>query len=166
MAINIVCPNCSRTMSARDEWAGRRAKCPTCGNVLVVPAADPPTDIAPPIIDTRENATPWRRKAKRKEPSNFVKALAIVALIFISIGIFGWMTISQIPTTMHGIHQQVADDAVRQYEIAKRNGTAIDAYVAAEMVAAAYLQAKDEPNYQKWKRIVAAEADRAGMPSY
>jgi hypothetical protein len=50
-----------------------------------------------------------------------------------------------------GLEQRVASDAVDQYEIAKRDGSAMDACVHAGLVAAAYLQAKDEPNYQLWK---------------
>ena len=37
-------------------------------------------------------------------------------------------------------------------------------YVQASLVAAAYLQAKDEVNYNKWKAIEKAEAKNAGMP--
>ncbi len=67
---------------------------------------------------------------------------------------------------MQKIERQVAEDAVRQYEIAKRNGSAMDAYVHAGLVAAAYLQAKDERNYKKWKEIEAAEAARAGLSAF
>ncbi|MFZ3065821.1 MAG: hypothetical protein WA277_11130 [Nitrospirota bacterium] len=63
------------------------------------------------------------------------------------------------------IEQQVAADAVKQYEIAKRSGSAMDAYVHASLVAAAYLQAKDEANYKKWKEIERQEGIRVGMPS-
>lgn len=65
---------------------------------------------------------------------------------------------------MRRIEQQVAEDFEAQYDIAKRNGSAIDAYVAAGFVAAAYLQAEDEANYQRWKAIERQEARRAGMP--
>ena len=47
---------------------------------------------------------------------------------------------------MQQIEQQVATDFVKQYEIAKRSGSAMDAYAHAGLVAAAYLQAKDEAN--------------------
>jgi hypothetical protein len=64
---------------------------------------------------------------------------------------------------MRRIEKDVAADAVKQYEIAKRSGSAMDAYVHAGLVAAAYLQAKDEANYQKWKAIERQEGLRAGM---
>lgn len=70
---------------------------------------------------------------------------------------------SYVQKEMDKISVQIAVDAEKQYEIAKRSGTASDAYVNAGLVAAAYLQAKDEPNYIKWKGIEAQEASRAGI---
>ncbi len=88
--------------------------------------------------------------------------------VFCAIGLvwylFGGGLEKQAATDMQRIEQQVAADAVKQYEIAKRNGSAMDAYVQASLVAAAYLQAKDEVNYTKWKAIEKQEAARAGMP--
>lgn len=65
---------------------------------------------------------------------------------------------------LQAIQNQVAEDAAKQYEIAKRNGSKIDAFVHAQLTAAAYLQAQDEVNYQKWKAIEAKERENAGMP--
>lgn len=62
------------------------------------------------------------------------------------------------------VHAKVASDAVVQYEIAKRNGTPIDRAVHAGIVAAAYLQAKDETNYAKWKAIEKADTEAANSP--
>jgi len=77
---------------------------------------------------------------------------------------FGGGLDNQVKSEMQKIENQVAADVVEQYEIAKKNGTAMDAYVAAATVSAAYLQAKDEENYKKWKAIEKEEAKRAGMP--
>jgi hypothetical protein len=65
---------------------------------------------------------------------------------------------------MQTIHNQVAADAVRQYEIAKRNGSPIDTCVQAGLVVASYLQAKDEANYARWKQTETAECAAAGVP--
>ena len=70
---------------------------------------------------------------------------------------------SQAKTEMNKIENQVAEDAIRQYEIAKRSGSAMDAYVQAGMVAAAFLQAEDEANYKKWKEIEKEEAKNVGL---
>lgn len=64
---------------------------------------------------------------------------------------------------LQNIHDQVAADAVAQYEMTKRGGSPIDACVHAGMVTAAYLQAKDESNYQKWKATESADCKAAGM---
>ena len=77
---------------------------------------------------------------------------------------FGGGLEKQTEKSMQQIEKQVANDAVEQYEIAKRSGSAMDAYVHAGLVAAAYLQAKDEANYKKWREIEKEEAVRAGVP--
>lgn len=68
-----------------------------------------------------------------------------------------------IDSQMSAIENKVAEDAVKQYEIAKRNGSPMDAYVQAGLVSAAYLQANDEENYKKWKQIESQEAKAAGL---
>jgi hypothetical protein len=40
MTIAVTCTSCSRTLSVRDETAGRWVKCPGCGTAIAVPAAD------------------------------------------------------------------------------------------------------------------------------
>lgn len=62
------------------------------------------------------------------------------------------------------IEAQVAADAEAQYAIARRSGGPMDACVQAGIVAAAHLQAKDEPGYQRWQAIERADCERAGMP--
>lgn len=62
------------------------------------------------------------------------------------------------------IHDQVARDAAEQYDIARRQGDKIQICVQAGLVAAAYLQAKDEVNYNNWKAIEDADCASAGMP--
>ena len=65
---------------------------------------------------------------------------------------------------MDDIYKKVSADAVDQYFITKRNGTLIDICVHAGLVAAAYLQGKDEGNYKIWKANEAADCKAAGMP--
>lgn len=44
MPIDVTCPKCSRAYKLKDELAGKRLKCVAdgCGNVLLVPAIEPP----------------------------------------------------------------------------------------------------------------------------
>lgn len=61
------------------------------------------------------------------------------------------------------LHRRVCDDAVKQYEIVKRNGSPIDTCVHAGVAAAAFLQAKDEASYAEWKKTESADCAKAGI---
>lgn len=63
----------------------------------------------------------------------------------------------------NGIKNSVASDAVKQYEIAKQQGDKTQICVEASMVSAAYLQAKDQENYNKWKTIEKNDCKSAGL---
>lgn len=91
---------------------------------------------------------------------------AVIALLLM--GVAGWYYFgggleSQANRTMQDIKDKVAADAVVQYGIAKRNGTAMDVCVQAGMVAAAYLQAQNEAQYQQWKQTEKADCAKAGI---
>jgi hypothetical protein len=88
--------------------------------------------------------------------------------LIIAVGAIWWLAgggfEQQTKKEMQKIENQVAADAVKQYEIAKRQGDPIQICVQAGFVSAAYLQAKDEANYQRWKKIESEDCQRAGMP--
>ena len=52
---------------------------------------------------------------------------------------------------MDDVNSKVISDAERQYQIASRSGSNVDRCVHAGIVAAAHLQAHDQPGYQSWK---------------
>lgn len=89
--------------------------------------------------------------------------IGVVVLIIALSFIFGGGVEEQAKKELDKIENQVATDAVKQYEIAKKNGSAMDAYVQAGIVAAAYLQTNDEENYKKWKKIEEEEAKNVGL---
>lgn len=91
--------------------------------------------------------------------------IGAVAFIIVIWFFFGGGAEEQAARQLQTIENQVAEDAVKQYEIAKNSGDAMDAYVHAGLVAAAFLQAKDEENYKKWKAIEKQEARNVGMPT-
>lgn len=112
-------------------------KCHECGNDVSTNAKTCP----------KCGATP-------KTKSNIAKAIigAVVAIVGV------WFLVGG------GVEKQVANDAEKEYEIAKQSGTAMDICVHAGLVSAAYLQAKDDVNYQKWKKIEKADCRKAGLP--
>ncbi|HEX8615694.1 MAG TPA: zinc ribbon domain-containing protein [Telluria sp.] len=59
---------------------------------------------------------------------------------------------------------KVASDSVEQYQIAKRGGDKMQACVHAGLVAASYLQAKDESKYREWQSVERTDCKRAGVP--
>ena len=84
--------------------------------------------------------------------------------------LFGLVTISAlvgcdaaVDAQMDGIHNKVADDMVAQYEIAKKQGDAMQTCVQAGMVSSAYLQAQDETKYNEWKAIEKTDCKTAGI---
>ena len=99
-----------------------------------------------------------------KQNSKVKGIIAGIFFIFLLWFFFGGGLEKKAASDMHNIENKVAADAVDQYNIAKRSGNAMDAYVHAGLVSAAYLQAKDEANYNKWKEIEKEDARAAGMP--
>ena len=87
-------------------------------------------------------------------------ALAGIAIWWFAGGGFD----TQVGSDMAKIENQVATDAVTQYNIAKRQGDPMQICVQAGMVSAAFLQSKDESNYQAWKRTEAQDCKHAGVP--
>tara|TARA_R110000822_G_scaffold123489_3_gene257893 strand:+ start:4677 stop:4976 length:300 start_codon:yes stop_codon:yes gene_type:complete len=93
-----------------------------------------------------------------------LKAIGAVVIIGLIIGYFaGGGMEGEVNRQMDKIENQVAQDAVRQFEIAQKNGNDMDAYSAASMVVAAYLQAEDEDNYKKWKKVQDEYGKKLGL---
>jgi len=100
-----------------------------------------------------------------KNKSNTLSTiLGGIAAVFAIWFYFGGGVQQQAAKDMRDIERQVADDSVKQYEIAKTSGSAVDRCVHAGMVAAAYLQAKDDANYKIWKHTESLDCDAAGVP--
>ena len=88
----------------------------------------------------------------------------IVVLIAVGVGV--WFYLSgglrqQTPEGAMRTEAELAADTEKEYAIAKRSGTAHDAWTKAVLVAGHYLSAKDEANYQKWTKIKVAEWNRS-----
>jgi hypothetical protein len=119
-------------------------------------------------------------KKTQQSPTAFLKEVGILlgagtlplSVMFLAISKGGmFKTTDTAPTPaastpedpMQSIHNKVAQDAIDQYEIVKRNANLVNTCVHAGLVAAAYLQPKDEPNYQKWRSIEVSDCESAGI---
>ena len=65
---------------------------------------------------------------------------------------------------MDSAADQVAKNAVEQYEIAQRSGDKMQICVHAGFVSAAYMQAKNEASYQSWLAVERRDCKAAGVP--
>ena len=102
--------------------------------------------------------------AEKKEMGG-VQAVVVIAIAGAGLWFYFGGGLDHVAASqMADIEAKVAIDAVTQYDIAKRNGSAMDRCVQAQMVAAAFLQAKDEPNYAAWKKVSGADCAAAGLP--
>lgn len=61
------------------------------------------------------------------------------------------------------IQQKVAADTVKQYAMVERHGTDTEKCVHAGIVAASFLQAQDEQNYERWKMKEKVDCAVAGL---
>jgi hypothetical protein len=115
MPIKAKCPNptCGKTLTAKDEFAGKRAKCPACGGPVPLPggptrASAPapakrrepavvPEDEEEPREEEREEA-PTERKPRKVESNLASILLFIAAIVLIVLAAFApsfpWMSIS------------------------------------------------------------------------
>ena len=100
MAISLSCPSCDKTLKVKDELAGRKVKCPGCGEAVPVPAGDEAAVVAAeklprgkplPVEDEEDRP----RKKKKKKKSNLGLwigvgggGLALLLLIGCGIGAF------------------------------------------------------------------------------
>lgn len=95
-------------------------------------------------------------------------AKGVISLVFLAVAawyFFGGGLEQQAQSGMDDIYSKVAQDAIDQYRITARNGSAIDRCVQAGMVSAAFLQAKNDAAYAQWKQTESADCGAAGMPT-
>lgn len=84
---------------------------------------------------------------------NVVKIPLVFILLIL---IYLLFTTGSSDTGQHQINEtknQVAQEAIKQYNIVKRNGSGIEASLHAGFVAEAFLQVGDKENYAKWTKI-------------
>ena len=104
---------------------------------------------------------------QKEQPKTSPVASGILSLIIM--GGAGWFFFGggldqQAAKDMSRIEDQVAVDSVAQYQLAQKSGDTMQICEQAGLVSASYLQAKDEPNYLKWKEIEKTDCKKAGVP--
>ena len=122
-------------------------KCPDCGGEISTQAVKCPK---------------CGRPQKRSQTIQGI--ITILVMIGLAWFFFGGGLQSETNRTMQGITDKVADDAVKQYNIAAAQGDQMQKCVQAGFVAAAFLQAKNDVQYNVWKSTQSSECAQAGVP--
>lgn len=92
MAISFTCPSCEHRLKVKDELAGRKVKCPSCGNGVSVPAdedEEEPAKMAQPRRKGQDDASdeerPRKKKKKKKGNKGLVIGLAVGAVVLVAV---------------------------------------------------------------------------------
>jgi hypothetical protein len=95
MTISFSCPSCEHRLKVRDELAGRKVKCPSCGGGVAVPAdaedEEAAAATARPSREAREADEDERPRKKKKKKKTSNKGLVIglvvggVALVAVTV---------------------------------------------------------------------------------
>src|SRR5262245_14748728 len=76
MPISFGCHQCGKQLQARDEFRGRRLKCPGCGTILTIPGGGAAaTPAPPPPVPTLPEPQPEVKRAPAPPPPPPVPAL-------------------------------------------------------------------------------------------
>jgi hypothetical protein len=120
MALAFSCPSCGGSRKVRDEFAGKRIRCPECEAVILVPssakARRPKPAPAPAAPETAITETPAPTPVSPPAGSRLVRALAFVASAF-GFFVVGAMLLSGFYPDLFGRQGPAADYAPLRIEI-------------------------------------------------
>ena len=89
--------------------------------------------------------------------SNHLSTSTVIFYLLVATGVFYFQASGGLDaitaTNLNQINQKVALDAVQQFDIAQKTASNPELCAQAGLVEAAFLQAKDAANYQKWQSI-------------
>lgn len=96
------------------------------------------------------------------QPSPAMKSGTRAVLALFVLGLFSWWFFGGGLTSQ--VENEMVKQALAEYQIAWRSGDRVQSCVHAGIVAAAYLQAKDEANYNQWLSTEKKECRAARVP--
>ena len=100
---------------------------------------------------------------EKKKKNPFLGCLGSIVGVFVVFSILGAIGLNSSEEFMKNVEQSVALDQEQQYQIAKNQGDKMQICVQAGLVSAAYLQANDQENFNKWKAIETKDCRAAGL---
>lgn len=90
-------------------------------------------------------------------------AVVVTLIVLIAVAMPSEM---EVASTVQSLHTETARDFESQYYMVKETGSAMDQCVRAGFVAEAYLQARDNDNFNKWQAIEEEDCAAAGLINF
>jgi len=115
MAIRVQCAGCGAVMNVRDDMAGKRGKCPHCGNIIEVPQPAPTAQPPPPPPPPPPPVSPAGAPFYAGGPPGKTCGLAIVSLVLGIVGALCLGVLAGVPALILGL--------VASSKIGKSQGT-------------------------------------------
>ena len=138
---------------------GKSNICPRCGPVIGSASVTRPG----PLPQSAPSDRPARQPPVQYK-SQLTNYVLIAGVVVVSIW-WKFLPAGKAPAPEEPLSYKVARDAAVEFDIARRNGgTAMDLCVQASFVNAAWLQAKNEAEYAKWKTAEKEWCALAGLP--
>lgn len=166
--VDVYCPHCNEELEIVAK-SGDTVKCVACERPFVVTNK---------LIKDYANAQPESQVQQNTKKSGNISGGLFIAVV---LGLFVVSAMSgkdepktqvkelDVPKTaeqyMKDNAYKVAADYIEKYEIALIQGDEIQICVQAGLVSAAFLNAKDQEQYNKWKSIEANRCEEAGISS-
>jgi hypothetical protein len=90
MSIRVICPSCSGKINAADKFAGKRAKCPKCGGIILIPSPQESPSLSPVLQDAEPVhvvARPKKNGHGSVGPIPVYVSAGAVAIVLLCIGV-------------------------------------------------------------------------------
>jgi hypothetical protein len=94
MTISFTCPSCEHRLKVKDELAGRKVKCPSCGGGVLVPDGEDEEEAAAPARPKRQaretdadEERPRKKKRKKKSNKGLIIGLAVGGAVLVAVTI-------------------------------------------------------------------------------
>jgi hypothetical protein len=113
------------------------------------------------LQDLQSTPTEGAKPVRARELKKALFGIALAAVV--TFCYFDAVLPMQTAVDMKSIKDRVAQEAVAQYQMARRQGDPIQTCVQAGVAASAYLQAQDEGHFRNWKRIESDVCKAAGL---
>lgn len=120
--ISFACAGCGRTFSVPNEFAGRRAKCKTCGGPIVVPA---PTEPAPtPLVNSAAQVIPLRIRRLQSDARQMTAAFADSPFIRVHSAVGNPPDVYQVEYRVRGLERDTSQPRIREQHLVEIQLTA------------------------------------------